>query len=112
MTMRDMATGEVQEVSFRNCRRSYNSNARDTITFKMNDFLHGMQVHRMYMSCHNGGLPSTLDIDNFLPAFNRENDTLISQVDDYFDSSINYSELLVFDMKSNYKSVQNAHPQI
>ena len=66
--MRDMATGVVQEVIFGNCRRSYDSNAGDTITFNMNDLLHRMQVHRMYMSWHNGGLPSTSDIDNFSSA--------------------------------------------
>ena len=47
MTMRDMATSVVQEVIFGNCRRSYDSNAGDTITFNMSDFLHRMQVHRM-----------------------------------------------------------------
>ena len=82
MTMRDMATGVVQEVIFGNCRQNYDSNARDTITFNMNDFLHCMQVHRMYIIWHNCGLPSTSDIDNISSTFNRKNDTLISHVDE------------------------------
>ena len=61
------------------------------------------------MSWHNGGLPSTSDIDSFSSAFNLENDMLISHVGDYFDSTINYSEPLVFDMTSDYNSVK-MHP--
>ena len=83
MAMRDMAKGVVQEVIFGNCRRSYESNAGETITFNVNDFLHRLQVHRVYMSWHNGGLPSTSDIDNFSSAFNRKSNTLISHVGDY-----------------------------
>ena len=112
MTMRDMATGAMQEVIFGKCRRSYDSNVGETITFNMNNFLHRMQVHRIYMSWHNGGLQPTSDIDNFSSAFNLENNTLISHVGDYFDSTISYSEPLVFDMTSDYNSVQNALPQI
>ena len=41
-----------------------------------------------------------------------KNDTLISHMGDYFDSTINYSEPLVFDMTSDYISVQNAPPKI
>ena len=48
--MRDMATGVMQEVTFGNCRRSYDRNVGDTFTFNMNDFLHRMQVHQMIMS--------------------------------------------------------------
>ena len=106
-----MTTGVVQEVILGKCRRCYDSNSRDTITFNMNDFLHRMQVHRMYMSWHNGGLPSTSDIDNFSPAFNRENDSLISHVVNYFDSTIIHNEPLVFDMASDDNLVQNSSPQ-
>ena len=111
MTIRNMATGVVQEVIFGN-RRCYDINAGDTIIFNMINFLHRMQVHRMHISWHNGGLLSTLDTDNFISAFNRKKDILISHVSDYFESSINYREPLVFDMTSDYNSVQNALPQI
>ena len=112
MTLRDVSTAIVSQVSFSNCRRSYDSNPGDVIQFDMKDFLTRCQVYRMYASWHNGGLSSTSNIDNFVSAYHDQNDTFITNVSDYYDVSINYDQPLVFDMTSDYNSVQNAPPQI